>query len=234
MGFHTPHFWKTTNAGISWTDVAANLPDAPANSVVLDSGSSLGNGTVYVGTDVGVFASRTGTVNWTEVGPASTQAGFLPNVAVTSLKIFNSGGLKRLRAATYGRGIWEWNLITTPDFQLSVSNNPLTAFAGQTATFNGALSAVNGYNNSVNLTCTAGSTGIPQSCSANPAALVPILAGTGFSLNASDAAGDYAFNLHAVGTDPSAVTHDFPLTLHIVDFSLGTPSPSSVSVVPEM
>jgi hypothetical protein len=192
----------------------------------------LGTGTVYVGTDVGVFASSTGTASWTEVGSASTQAGFLPNVAVTSLKIFNSGGLKRLRAATYGRGIWESNLITTSDFQLSVTNNPLTIFAGHTATYNGTISAINGYNGTVNLSCTAGSTGIPQSCSTNPAALVPVLAGTGFSLNASDAAGDYAFNLHAVGNDLATVTHDFPLTLHVVDFSLGTPSPSSVSVVP--
>jgi hypothetical protein len=232
MGFHTPHVWKTRNAGISWTDFTANLPDAPANSIIVDPVGSLGTGTVYVGTDVGVFASSTGTASWTEVGPASTQAGFLPNVAVTSLKIFNSGGLKRLRAAMYGRGIWESNLITTSDFQLSVTNSPLTVFAGQTATFNGTISALNGYNSSVNLSCTAGSTASPQTCSANPTAVVPAPRGTGFSLNATDAAGDYAFNLHAVGTDPAAVTHDFPLTLHIVDFSLGTPSPSSVSMVP--
>ena len=60
MGFHTPHVWKTTNAGISWANFTATLPDAPANAIVVDSGSSLVNGTVYVGTDVGVFASSTG------------------------------------------------------------------------------------------------------------------------------------------------------------------------------
>ncbi|PYV49193.1 MAG: hypothetical protein DMG92_11685 [Acidobacteria bacterium] len=106
MGFHTSHVWKTSNAGNSWTDFTGNLPDAPANSVIVDSGPSLSNGTVYVGTDIGVFASSTGTANWTEVGPPLGQAGFLPNVAVTSLQIFSSGGLRRLRAATYGRGIW--------------------------------------------------------------------------------------------------------------------------------
>ncbi len=60
MGFHTSHVWKTTNAGVSWTDFTANLPDAPANVIVVDSGASLSNGTLYVCTDVGVFASSTG------------------------------------------------------------------------------------------------------------------------------------------------------------------------------
>jgi len=122
MGFHTAHVWKTTTAGLSWTDFSANLPDAPVNSIIVDSRTSLSNGTVYVGTDIGVFASSTGAANWTELAPAAGQPGLLPNVAVTSLQIFNSGGLKRLRAATYGRGIWEWNLITTPDFQIQATN----------------------------------------------------------------------------------------------------------------
>ena len=106
MGFHTSHVWKTNNAGLWWTDFTGALPDSPADALVIDSGTSPNNGTVYVGTDVGVFASSTAVPNWSEVGPSSTQSGFLPNVAVTSLKLFNSGGIKRLRAATYGRGIW--------------------------------------------------------------------------------------------------------------------------------
>src|SRR5207244_11541211 len=110
MGFHGSHVWKTTNAGVSWIDFTANLPDAPVNSIVIDAGSSLVNGMVYVGTDVGVFASSTGALGWTEVGPSTGKQGFLPNVAVTSIKIFSAPGLKRLRAGSYGRGIWEWNL----------------------------------------------------------------------------------------------------------------------------
>ncbi|MCU1271654.1 MAG: hypothetical protein JWN74_2948 [Acidobacteriaceae bacterium] len=233
MGFHTSHVWKTTNAGGAWTDFSANLPDAPANAIVVDSGaSSLSNGAVYVGTDVGVFASSTGVAAWTEVGTASGPYGFLPNVAVTSLQIFNSGGLKRLRAATYGRGIWEWNLITTPDFQLNVSNNPLTIFAAQTATFNGMISAINGYNSTINLSCTAGATNPPQNCTPNPESLAPTTTGASFAINASGSAGDYAFNLHALGADSMAVTHDFALTLHIVDFTLSIPSPDTISTAP--
>ena len=232
MGFHTSHVWKTSNAGTSWTDFTANLPDAPANSAIVDSGTSLSNGKLYIGTDVGVFASGTDSANWTEVGTASMTNGFLPNVAVYSLQIFNSGGLKRLRAATYGRGIWEWNLITTPDFQINVSNNPLTIFAAQIATFTGMISALNGYNANVNLTCTAGATSPPRTCAASPALVLPTAAGASFAVNAGSSAGDYAFNVHAVGADSATVTHDFSLTLQIVDFSLGAPSPASLSVTP--
>jgi hypothetical protein len=232
MGFQTSHVWKTTNAGASWTDFTANLPDVPANAVVIDSGASLSDGAVYVGTDVGVFASGTGGAAWTEVGTTSVPYGFLPSVAVTSLQIFNSGGLKRLRAATYGRGIWEWNLITTPDFQLNVSNNPLTIFATQTATFNGTISVLNGYNSNVNLSCSAGATNPPQNCEPSPALILPAPTGASFAINASGSAGDYAFNLHTVGADSASVTHDLALTLHIVDFTLSAPSPSTVSVTP--
>lgn len=232
MGFNVSHVWKTTNAGVSWSDFTGNLPDAPADAVVVDSGPSLSNGTVYVGTDVGVFASSTGSPGWAEVAPTLGGPGLLPNVAVTSLAIFNSGNLKRLRAGTYGRGIWEWNLATTPDYQISVSNSPITVFAGQTATFNGTMYALNGYNSNVSLICATGDTIAPQNCSAAPTPILPIPAGTAFQVNAGGAAGDYVFNLHAVGSDPSALTLDFSLTLHIVDFSLSPPSPASVSAIP--
>ena len=50
-------------------DFTASLPDAPANAVLVDAAAS----TVYVGTDVGVFASSTASPDWTEVGPAPEQ-----------------------------------------------------------------------------------------------------------------------------------------------------------------
>ena len=109
MGFHVSHVWKTMDGGVSWTDFTANLPDAPANALLVDPGLTPDAGILYVGTDVGVFASSTGAANWVEVGPSpeSINTGFLPNVAVTALHIFNPGGARRLRASTYGRGMWE-------------------------------------------------------------------------------------------------------------------------------
>ena len=223
MGFHTSHVWKTSNAGQSWSDFSAGLPDSPANAVVVDPTSS--PAIVYVGTDVGVFSSSTVSPAWTEVGPPSNQPGFLPNVSVTALRLFNSGGTKRLRASTYGRGIWEFNLITTPDFQASFSNNPLTIFVGQTAMFDGTLTALNGYGSSVDLSCAAP---MPPVCSVSPTSWTPPSDGS-FTVTASGPAADYPFNVHAVGHDVDTVTHDFALTLHVVDFNLTAPSPSSIT-----
>jgi len=234
MGFHVSHVWKTTNAGANWTDFTANLPDAPANAVLVDKGSSPTTGTVYVATDVGVFSSSTGSASWTEVGPAPNplngqQTGYLPNVAVTALGMFNSAGTKKLRASSYGRGVWVFTLIAAPDFQIAVPNNALTVFAGQSAVFSGTFQALNGYASSVNLSCGSLPMPAPPTCSVTPS-LTPTISGAPFSLNTSGPVADYLFNVHGVGTDANKVTHDFALTLHVVDFNLTAPLPVSVTV----
>ena len=233
MGFHTSHVWKTTNAGISWTDFNANLPDAPANALAIDPGYSTTSGTIYVGTDVGVFASSTGNPRWIEVGPGTGQPGFLPNVAVTSLKLFRSGTVKRLRAATYGRGVWEYNLSTAPDYTLSVSNPSLTAHGNSTATFNGTLTAVNGYSNSVTLSC---GTGAPSTCVVTPSSIVPTASGAAFTIDVSSSTSQaYSFSINAVGSDAASISHSFGLAftampVQTFDFSmLVTPSNASVA-----
>ncbi len=98
-------------------------------------------------------------------------------------------------------------------------------FAGQNATFNGKLTAANGYASAVALSCAAGTTAAPGTCSANPASVTPTGAGAAFTVTAAGAAQDYLFNVHAVGTDASTTTHDAAVTLHVVDFALGTPAP---------
>lgn len=229
MGFTggTGHVWKTTNAGVSWTDFTANLPDSPANAVVAYPGLS----SVYVATDVGVFGSATSAANWTELGPDPKTGlpGFLPNVAVTALAVFNSGGQQLLRASTYGRGIWQFNLVITPDFQMTVSNSVGSIFLGQTMTFNGTITALNGYTSSVTLSCTAGSTSPPSSCTPSPKTLTP-LNKTPFTVITAAAAGDYYFNVKAVGTDSKTVTHQVPLALHVISFGMTNPTPTTVNV----
>ncbi len=229
MGFTggSGHVWKTTNAGASWTDFTANLPDAPVNVVVVDPMQPQ----VYVGTDVGVFASSTTSASWIELGPNpnTNQNGFLPDVAVTALAIFDSGGQDLLRASTYGRGIWQFNLVITPDFQLSVSNSPLTIFSGQTAQVSGTVSAVNGYTSSVVLSCVAGTTAPPSTCTPSPSTLTPGNK-TPFMVTVGGAVGDYSFNIQALGSDSKHITHTIPVTIHMVGFGLTTPVPSSVTV----
>ncbi len=232
MGFHASHVFKTTNAGAAWTNWtgsgSTSLPDAPVSSIVVDSVS----GTVYAGTDVGVFSSPTSgsTGVWTEVGPAAMSGpGFLPSAPVTALQLFNNGLVKELRVSTYGRGIWQFNIPLAPDFTDVISNSPQTVLPSQTATFNGTVTAVGGYSSRVDLSCTGTP---PSTCTLNPTHLIPAApTGVSYTVTASDAtAGDYAFNVHAVGTDSSTVTHDTPVVLHVVDFAVGATNPTTITV----
>ncbi len=220
------HVWKTTNAGVTWTDFSGNLPDVPVNAIAVYPPMSQ----VYVGTDVGVFGSSTSTPSWTELGPnpSTNLPGFLPNVSVTGLGIFASGGQQLLRASTYGRGIWQFNLVITPEFQVAVSNPTLTTFAGQTANFSGTVTALNGYTNSVSLSCVSDGTNPPSTCSPTPATMTPG-SKTPFSVAVGGAPGDYNFDLQVAGSDSKHITHKVPLSLHLQSFGLTTPSPSAVN-----
>src|SRR5208282_5279711 len=151
--------------------------------------------------------------------PNSDQAGYLPNVAVTALGIFTrSDSTKLLRASTYGRGVWEFPL--TPDFSISISNTPITIFAGQVPPmFNGTITALGGYNSLVNLSCIPAST-----CLVAPTQVTPAPPPLGTPLTATvtpgNTPGDYSFDVHGAGTDPNRVTNDAAFTLKIVDFNL--------------
>jgi len=232
MGFSTPsfptsHVWKTVNAGMSWTDWTSTgptgLPDTPVDALLVDSQAGL----VYAGTDVGVFGSSTTAASWIEVGPAPGPgvSGFLPEAPVTALRLFNpDAGTKTLVASTYGRGIWNYALVASPNYTNVISNSPQTVFPTQTATFDGALTAKSGYASPVNLNCTGAA---PATCTLQPTHITPTAT---YTLTAGGSVGDYSFNAHAVGTDGNAITHDAPVTLHVVDFNLTAPSPNSLSV----
>ncbi|MGB9490739.1 MAG: hypothetical protein WCA92_09750 [Terriglobales bacterium] len=233
MGFNVSHVFKTRNAGASWTDWSGSgsttLPSAPVNALLVDS--SVTPSQLYAGTDVGVFVSSTTTPNWTEVGAPSLPGatGYVPNVPVTAIQIFDSGGIKKLRVSTYGRGIWEYALPTAADYTNVISNTPQTIYPTQTATFNGTLIAYEGYASAVNLSCAAAI--LPSTCTLNPPQTTPTPSGAAYTLTAGGVVGDYNFDAQAVGTDPEAITQDAPVTLHIVDFSMSALNPGTLTVV---
>jgi PKD repeat protein len=91
----------TTDQGATWSDVSSpSLPNVPVNCIVHDHSST--NDAIYVGTDVGVFYKDNSLSNWE---PFTNN---LPNVVVTQLEIFYAGN--KIRASTYGRGMWESDL----------------------------------------------------------------------------------------------------------------------------
>ncbi len=94
--FGKGHVFRTTDGGATWSDVSANLPDVPANDVVIDpDGASV---TIYVATDAGVFRLIEGETEWQVFGRG------LPAVRVTDLAY--SQRTDTLAAATYGRGLF--------------------------------------------------------------------------------------------------------------------------------
>ncbi|CAN5338658.1 hypothetical protein BH09BAC5_BH09BAC5_06690 [soil metagenome] len=90
--------FKTTNGGTSWTNISTGLPNLPVNCVRYDA-SSASEG-VYVGCDVGVYYCDN-----TFAGVWQPYFTSLPNVPVFDLEVYTATG--KLRAASYGRGIWE-------------------------------------------------------------------------------------------------------------------------------
>src|SRR5262249_44458443 len=74
------------------------LPNVSVQVVKFDPADS-SDRTIYVGTDIGVYRTTDQGANWERFG-----VGF-PFVRVTDLFIAKNGSL--LRAATFGRGVWE-------------------------------------------------------------------------------------------------------------------------------
>ena len=98
--------FQSTNGGTTWTNITFNLPNLPANCSVYQSGS---NDMIYVGMDIGVYCKDINTNTWTLYNSG------LPNVPITDMEI-SPANPNKLRAATYGRGVYEVDLfqVTAP------------------------------------------------------------------------------------------------------------------------
>lgn len=91
--------FRSLNAGDTWTNVSGSLPNVPVNCIAVDASNN-----AYVGTDFGVFYRGNAQSDWT---PFYTG---MPRVPVTELVI--NAANTRIRAATFGRGVWAADLYT--------------------------------------------------------------------------------------------------------------------------
>lgn len=88
------HVYKSIDFGNSWIDISSNLPDIPVNDMEQDS-----FGNLFLGTDIGVLASKDEGANWNVLGEN------MPSVVVSDLFIHE--GTQFLYAATYGRSTYK-------------------------------------------------------------------------------------------------------------------------------
>lgn len=92
------HVWKTTDGGATWTDLSGaaaasdSFPDVPSNALLIAP-----DGTLVVGTDLGVFTSTTAG-HWARLGTG------LPASPAVYLSPSPDGD--QMYVATHGRGIW--------------------------------------------------------------------------------------------------------------------------------
>jgi hypothetical protein len=99
LGPGVGHVYESRDGGATWTDISGDLPDAPADDLLI-----LPGGKLVVGTDVGVFvAPASATSHWARLGTG------LPNAAVNDLTLGPNGN--HILVGTHGRGIWR---IATP------------------------------------------------------------------------------------------------------------------------
>ncbi|MEO8673354.1 MAG: hypothetical protein ABI411_18725, partial [Tahibacter sp.] len=103
--FGTAKLYKSLNSGSSWSAVGAGLPVVPANSVLVDT---LEPQRVFVGTDIGVYESINGGVNFSPM-----MLDLPPGTVVSDLEIYANPHV--LVAGTYGSGAWKFNLLATGD-----------------------------------------------------------------------------------------------------------------------
>jgi hypothetical protein len=133
-GTNAPHLYRSVDGGAHWTNISSNLPNAPANSVVIDPNDA---NTVYIALDTGVYVT-TQVTNCASTNCWSIYGTDLPNAPIVQLAVaanMPTGDSRtgELRAGTYGRGIWQIPLLTAtsgPQPQMSVAPTSLT-FAAQ-------------------------------------------------------------------------------------------------------
>lgn len=119
QGFGSLHIYQTTDGGNNWHDITSNLPNAPANSVVVDPDNA---NIVYVATDTGVYYTQNvATCAQSPSACWSTLGASLPNAPVTQLSAVNAGNGPALLAATYGRRVWQINLPSVASTTATVS-----------------------------------------------------------------------------------------------------------------
>lgn len=95
--------YRSTDRGTTWTNISGNLPNVPANDLVVDPTDT---NRLYLATDLGVWATKNLGATWYEVGDG------LPLTSVADLVLHASS--RQLFAFTHGRSVWSLSLSALP------------------------------------------------------------------------------------------------------------------------
>jgi photosystem II stability/assembly factor-like uncharacterized protein len=111
--------YYSEDGGITWANISGSLPDFPSHQIIYQAGHP--DNCLYVATEVGVFYKDDTYADWV---PFMTD---LPNVHVSDVEIIE--GTNIIRIATFGRGVWENQVVKSTDYPASAdffTNSPET------------------------------------------------------------------------------------------------------------
>jgi photosystem II stability/assembly factor-like uncharacterized protein len=100
-GFERGNVWRTANGGQTWSNIGNALPKAPVHCLTIHPDRS---SFLYLGTEVGIFASEDGGTNWSPTNEGPT------NCSVDDLFWMD----RTLVSATHGRGMFQIDLSNLP------------------------------------------------------------------------------------------------------------------------
>ncbi len=127
-----PSVYRSDDGGVSWIASASGLPLFAAQTIRVDPTDSTD---LFCGTDVGVYRSTNSGQTWSRFGTG------LPSASVHDVAILSDGSV--VRAATYGRGIWELRVPPTgnspPVATISDPGADLSVSAGTTLQLTGTV-----------------------------------------------------------------------------------------------
>jgi photosystem II stability/assembly factor-like uncharacterized protein len=116
-GNNNQKVYLSQDQGLTWQNITHNLGNMPIRSVVIDHTE---NSTIYLGAEIGVYKKNMLDNTWQLFNEE------LPNTSVLELEIVY--GSNTLRAATWGRGLWESKLDGRADYPsietTRISNQP--------------------------------------------------------------------------------------------------------------
>jgi len=207
--------YKSSNKGSTWTDISGSLPSISINCIIYDKTTNEG---LYIGNKSGVYYKDATLSDWTIFSTG------LPSVDVRELEIYydaSNPANNQIKAATYGRGMWQSDLMGF--LTVTPSNQNVPATAGNTSftvgcnttwsasttaswctitpsgTGNGTINASYTDNTSINqrvatITVTSGSQA-PQSVTVTQAGALPTLTVFPSNQNVTSPAGSTSFTV---------------------------------------